>query len=136
MISVCDSFSASYPPYICMYICILVIAAWYTSRYVMISIVYMHMQLLSPSTCGTIRATNASRHAKSIMGPECSTNLRSELCIIAIGHPLALQSAQQHRSEGETERISTICRHACLYIYIYTLDPEKFDLRIYICRPF
>ena len=33
-------------------------------------------------------------------GQSSQTTLRSELCIIAIGQPLALQSAQQHRSEG------------------------------------
>ena len=47
--------------------------ACYTSRYVMTS-VYIHTQLLLPSACGTPRATNASRHAQSIMGPECSNN--------------------------------------------------------------
>jgi hypothetical protein len=47
---------------------------------------------------------NATRHAQSVMGPECSNDHKeSELCIIANNrHPLT------------TPRNSTICRHACL----------------------
>ena len=62
---------------ICRHACFgvlrLVSAAWYTSRYAM-TFVFVYMQLALPSACGIARAINASRHAQSVMGPECSNN--------------------------------------------------------------
>jgi hypothetical protein len=77
---------------ICRHACFgvlrLISAAWYTSRHAM-AFVLIYMTLALPSACGITRAINASRHAQSDMGPECSNNHEgSELCIIANGHPI------------------------------------------------
>ena len=54
-------------------------------------IVFIHINLLSPSACSTTQhnTTNTCGHAWSVIGPECSNNLKgSGLCIIAFRHLL------------------------------------------------
>ena len=56
--------------------------------------------------------TNTCGHAQSVVGPECSNNLKgSGLCIIACRH--LLRSARVLNNTEVKGHYSTICRHAC-----------------------
>ena len=72
---------------------------WYTSRYMMTS-VYIHMQFSHQAHVVQYGPPTHPDMRRVSWGQSAQTTRRSELCIIAIGHPFALQSAQQHRSEG------------------------------------
>ena len=56
--------------------------------------------------------TNTCGHAQSVIGPECSNDLKgSGLCIIAFRH--LLRSARVLNNTEVKGHYSTICRHAC-----------------------
>jgi hypothetical protein len=82
------------------------------------------MNLLSPRHVVQHDDINASKHAQSVMWPECSNDHKgSELCIIANRHPLTTpQSAQQLNTEVKERNIYTLNIYIyikCIYIYIY-----------------
>ena len=127
---------------ICRHACFgvlrLISAAWYTSTYV----AALHLYTCSCSHQAHAvqhNTTNTCGHAQSVIGPECSNDLKgSGLCIIAFRH--LLRSARVLNNTEVKGHYSTICRHACfgvlrlisaawytstyvaalhLYIYIY-----------------
>ena len=68
--------------YVCMYVCM------YVYMYVCM---YVCMRVLSPDACGATQDINASTHAQSVTGQECSNDHKArELCNIENEHSLAL----------------------------------------------
>ena len=99
---------------ICRHACFgvlrLISAAWYTSTYV--AALYLYTCSCSHQAHAVQHnTTNTCGHAQSVIGPECSNNLKgSGLCIIAFRH--LLRSA---RVLNNTE----VKGHYSVYIYIY-----------------
>ena len=67
---------------------------------------------LALTKCTRYNTTNTCGHAQSVIGPECSNDLKgSGLCIIAFRHQL--RSARVLNNTKVKGHYSTICRHAC-----------------------
>ena len=84
----------------------LISAARYTST-------YMALYCLNTlGACGTAHRNQHGGYAQSVIGSECSNDLKeSELCIIAFRNSFG--STIVLNNIAVKERNSTICRHAC-----------------------